>query len=252
MRLSRAARLVSRLTRRAGFEVVRYPGGKTHWRRVATLLEEREINLVLDVGANTGQYARTLRAAGYRHRIVSFEPLVEAHRELERAARDDPLWQVAGPTALGGIGGEATLNVNSSSDMSSLLPMRVSIARHLDSDRVIETRRVPVQRLEALWEKLVSEGERVFLKCDTQGSELAVLEGTGARIGEVTGLQLELSLVPIYQGEPSYLETLERVHALGFEPYLVIPGYFSRSMGRMLQFDAVLMRPAGAAAPGGN
>lgn len=249
MKRPRLARALTRLTRRAGFEVVRYPGGKSHWRRIAALLAARGVDVVLDVGANTGQYARALRRAGYGRRIVSFEPSESAHRELEHAASGDPRWQVAPAMALGERCGEATLHVNASSDMSSLLPMREEMARHLDSDRVIDTRRVPVQRLDAIWEQFIAAGETVFLKCDTQGTEMAVLEGAGTRLDAVAGLQLELSLAPIYEQEPPWLEALARVQAMGFEPHLVIPGYFSRSMQRMLQFDAVLMRPPPRAAP---
>jgi len=55
-------------------------------------LESRQVNVVLDVGANSGQYATDLRRAAYKGRIVSFEPLSGPFSLLERSAARDPLW----------------------------------------------------------------------------------------------------------------------------------------------------------------
>lgn len=57
------------------------------------LMEHLGIDLVLDVGANTGQYASSLRKAGYRAQIVSFEPLHRAYSRLARSAECDRRWR---------------------------------------------------------------------------------------------------------------------------------------------------------------
>ena len=69
-----------------------------------------------------------------------------------------------------------------------------------------------------------------------------MLDGLAGAVDRVAGLQLELSLVPIYQGQPDYLTVLNRVGELGFTPHLVIPGYFSRQHGQMIEFDVVCFR----------
>ena len=115
-------RLLTRLSRGLGFEVVAYPGGKLHWRQLVQVLERARIDTVLDVGANVGQYAQSLRRAGYPHRIVSFEPLPEPNAYLYTLAQGDPAWQIAAPVALGAAFGEVSLNVSAESEMSSVLP----------------------------------------------------------------------------------------------------------------------------------
>src|SRR5215831_3678983 len=74
------------------------------------LIEKYAIDLVLDVGANTGQFARQLRQYGYTGRIVSFEPLRAALLQLQTQAARDPAWEVW-PYALGDTVTKQSLNI---------------------------------------------------------------------------------------------------------------------------------------------
>jgi len=76
-------------------------------------LRSRDINVVLDVGANRGQFGARLRADGYSGSIVSFEPASEPFRELMLRAEVDEKWE-AHKIALGEIPGRANLNVSMS------------------------------------------------------------------------------------------------------------------------------------------
>src|SRR5262245_58897837 len=83
---------VKQWLRRCGYNVARYNVQSCADAQLALIVSRLEIDLVLDVAANVGQYARSLRQGGYDGRIVSFEPLSEAHAGLLRAARGDPRW----------------------------------------------------------------------------------------------------------------------------------------------------------------
>jgi hypothetical protein len=56
-------------------------------------LRQFKIDLVLDVGANMGQFASEIRHCGYAGRIVSFEPLSQAHGQLLQSSAGDSLWE---------------------------------------------------------------------------------------------------------------------------------------------------------------
>lgn len=233
-----------RLIRRLGFEVTRYPPKVSPWPRLVTLLERHGVTLVLDVGANTGQYAARLREHGYAGRIVSYEPQSAAHAELlARNALRHRGWEIAPRAAVGAKEGETSINVSAESDMSSVLAMTEEAARYFTSSRTVATERAPVVTLADEIAGRAGPSDRVFVKSDTQGFEAEVLDGLGRAIDRVVGLQLELSLHPIYQGQPRYLEMLQRIEAEGFAPMLLIPGYWSRRHGRMLEFDVVAFRP---------
>jgi hypothetical protein len=76
---------------RMGLDIIRYDAEHSGELQRRQLFEERGIDLVLDVGANEGQYAGAMQRNGYDGRIVSFEPLASAHRE--RRASAVPGWE---------------------------------------------------------------------------------------------------------------------------------------------------------------
>jgi FkbM family methyltransferase len=213
-----------------------------HWAQLVDILGRAEVSLILDVGANVGQYATYLRQSGYDGRIVSFEPLAEAWAALDAAAAGDPDWQVAARMAIGAADGTVVVNRSAESDMSSILPLDAAFLESSPSSAYVAQETVPVRRLDAVFGDHVQADDRVFVKIDTQGYERQVLAGAAGVIDAVTGLQVEMSLLPLYDGEATFDELMARMRALGFAPHLLIPGYYSRHLGRMLQVDGVFLR----------
>ena len=227
--------------RRLGLDVTRYPVGTPEY-QVARLLRHHRVDTVLDVGANSGQYGAALRACGYDGRIESFEPIGELHRQLLRRRGGDPRW-TAWNCALGEHAGPATINVAANAGASSsLLPMLEQHVEAAPGAVYVRSERIEVNRLDALWERLAGPGERVFLKLDVQGFERQVLAGAGARVADCVGLQLEVSLVPLYEGGMLYGEAADWADDNGFTLMQVLPGFTDDRSGRMLQCDMVLFR----------
>ena len=101
-----------------------------------------------------------------------------------------------------------------------------------------------MRTLDAVFDDHVGVEDRAFLKIDTQGYERAVLDGAANSLPRLAGLQVELSLTPLYEGEASWREIVDRLVAAGFELRFVLPGYYDRHLKRMLQFDGVFIRRA--------
>lgn len=180
-----------------------------------TLLERLNINCVLDVGANRGQFATELRASGYRGYIVSFEPIGNEFALLQKRFGLDKRWK-GYQIALGSVETSMHLNVvKNLTVMSSLLtPIRMEKAG-------IAVERVEVRRLDNLFPSILAgiADPRVFLKMDTQGYDLEVFKGAGNAVRTLQGLQSELSVKPIYEGMPNYLEALSTYEEAGFDLY---------------------------------
>jgi len=81
-----------------------------------------------------------------------------------------------------------------------------------------------------------------LLKMDVQGYEEAVLRGAHRSLSMVRGVQLELSLVPLYEGAWSFSDAVEHFQASGFELVSLEPGFYDHSTGRLLQVDGIFMR----------
>jgi FkbM family methyltransferase len=179
-----------------------------HLRRLLSFLR---INCVLDVGANHGQFAKELRAIGYSGRIVSFEPLQREFDRMSEHFSHDANWR-GYRLALGSDEALMDIHVDRLTVLSSFLN---SIAKH-DQQR---TERVSVKRLDTMFSSVVQgiESPRVFLKMDTQGYDLEVFNGAAGCIAEICGIQSELSVQPLYEGMPHYLEALETYERAGFD-----------------------------------
>ncbi len=215
--------------------------------RLARTLAALDLTAVLDIGANVGQYAGLLRIGGYAGRLVSCEPLSAAYGELAARAAKDPAWTPV-RTAVGAAEGTATIHVAGNSQSSSLLPMRQS---HVDADpssAIVGSEEVPVTTVRDLVDVHDLDPARTLLKVDTQGFESAVLDGAGDLLSDFAAVQLELSYVPLYDGQVLADELLTRVFEAGFAFWSIEPG-FAGPDGRLLQADALLVRrdlvPAG-------
>lgn len=237
-------RLVQRALRRVGYELHPYdpdPVPATEDMQRAKLLAGERVDVLLDVGANEGQYAVRMRRAGFAGRIASFEPLSDAFAALERRAAADPRWE-ARRLALSDSDGTAAIHVAGNSTSSSLLDMGEQHLRSAPDSAYVGSEQVPTARLDSLWDELVRDGERAFLKLDVQGFEMHVLRGATRALQELRGVQAELALAHLYEGDSPWREVVDHLAALGFELAGVEPGFGDPDTGRMLQFDGVFLR----------
>lgn len=225
-----------------GLDVTRYRPSRTDVGRLATMLAHHDVECVLDIGANTGQFAKALRAANYARRIVSFEPLSSAHRELSAAAEHDELWTVADRVAVGDVEGEIEMHIAGNSVSSSALDMLDSHVAAAPDSSYVGAESAAVNTLDTLVARYDDVTGRMFLKIDTQGYESKVLDGAAATLQAAIGVQLELSMVPLYEHQALYGELVERMRSLGFTVWAIWPALFDPESGRMIQADATFFR----------
>jgi FkbM family methyltransferase len=207
------------------------------------LLKVTGADVVLDVGANVGQFGDLLWHLGFQGKLISFEAIPEVHAQLVKYATGrNRSWLVAPCAALGSRCGEIEMNISANSVSSSVLSMRQTHLESAPQSRYIRKQIVEIKRLDELSARYISPGSKLFLKVDTQGYELEVLKGATGLWAQTVGLQLELSLVPLYDQAPTIVEMIEFMASTGFELFGFVPGFRDQHSGRMLQIDGFFVR----------
>jgi FkbM family methyltransferase len=237
-------RAVRPFLHRAGIEVISYRPSVADRDRMQLLVDER-IDLLLDVGASTGTYVERVRADGYRGRVISFEPLLGSFSELSRAASGDDAWECR-RVALGDTDGPETINVSRNRGSSSVLPITERCVESAPEAEYVATEEIEVARLDSLAPTLVGGARRLFLKLDVQGFELHVLRGAAETLRLVRGLEAELSLAPLYEGQVLLQDMVDYLEHEGFALIGLARGFRDRSTGRILQLDGLFVRAVDA------
>jgi FkbM family methyltransferase len=223
------------LARKLGYEVTAYTPLRSHRLRRAKLIREAGVDLLLDGGANRGQYAAEVRRLGYRGRIVSVEPLPAAFEALERRAAGDAEWSCV-RSALAAAEGELELRAAAIAEVSSAL--RATGADHTEGWQEAETIRVPATTVD----RLAGAARRPFLKLDLQGYELEALRGSAATLAVAAAVEVELSTVALYDGAPCLPEVVSWLDARGYTLFSAEPALVDYESGRVLQLDGLFVR----------
>jgi FkbM family methyltransferase len=208
------------------------------------LLMAARIDLVIDVGANIGQFGEELRKYGYRERIVSLEPLSAPFAELMRKCARDSKW-TAHNLAVGAQNGEAYINVSANSFSSSLLEVLPAIVEKIPKTKTIGRERIRISTLDALFSEISSGASNIFMKLDVQGTEKDVLIGAAASLPRIGHVQLEMSIEPFYSGEPCFPELDAQMRNLGYKLISIGPTLTNSATGEMLQVDGIYRRNYG-------
>jgi len=228
---------INKLIAKAGYRIVR--------RNIDLLdiLRLRNVDLVIDVGANEGQFAAFLRRKGYYGRIASFEPIPAVCARLKQLHLNDPNWAVY-ELALGDYDGPGKLNIAKSSQLSSLLPPTRSNQKRERDVIPIRSEDITVQRLDTIFPSL--RATRPFLKLDVQGAEELVLRGAKETLLKVVGVQLEIALYQFYETQLLLGDVLRLMDDLGFMLAVMDPiGYYDPADPcHLMEMDCVFVRKA--------
>ena len=108
--------------------------------------------------------------------------------------------------------------------------------------RYVSTETVPIVTLDET--NYAPIGANALLKIDTQGFELEVLNGAAELLKKIQGVQLEMSLTPMYEGAPSFQALHDYMSERGFELWGLDSVFSDPKTRRLYQVDATFFRKA--------
>lgn len=240
IKINKIIETVHNFVRRTGFDITRYPSPTFESSR-NQLLIYHDINVVLDVGANIGQYGERLRNAGYNKRIISFEPMSNEFKVLKEKCSADSLWECY-QIGLGEEYAIMEINISQNSISSSLLPMLHRHETAAPKSVFINKENVQIKRLNDVVPRIVDfNSSKILLKMDAQGYELSILKGADDILSKVDMIESELSFVPLYEGQPLITDMVNYLDRKDFTLVYVNNG-FTHETGHVLQADGLFVR----------
>jgi FkbM family methyltransferase len=213
---NRLVKIAQRRARRHGYSLVVAPSrgaGAPVWDAWDWVRATTNIQTVVDIGANDGSYAAYLYDFFQPRVIHAVEPLPSCQESLAALGRRLPGLTVH-QVALAEAPGEATFFANGYAPASSLL--RVSeLSRQVFPETERETAvTVALARLDDLLPAATLERD-ILIKIDVQGVEDRVIRGGQAVFSAAKIVLVEMSFVPIYQGQPLFEEVHRLLEACG-------------------------------------
>ena len=207
---------------------------------IVKTLDFYNIDLVIDIGANKGQFGKEIREFGYKKKLISFEPMKSAFLELKEQSKKYPLWEVENL----GFGKETSyefLNISKNSVSSSILQVLETSTNVNQDTKFVSKEQINLISLNEYLSKNDIGDNKVFVKIDTQGFEKNIILGAEKVKDKITGFLLELSIVELYNSAALFNEMISLLNKFGFELWSLERGFSNKKTGRTLQFDAIFI-----------
>jgi FkbM family methyltransferase len=216
--------------------------GKPRARDLDDFVRDRGIDLVIDVGASTGQFGLSLRAGGYKGTIVSFEPFSGSFQTLKRRAAADGNWE-AHQFGLSSNEGKAALHVSELAVFNSMHKTTGAAQMHDSRMAVSRDEEITLRTLDQVAADLTG---KILLKIDTQGHEWQVLQGGRKTLERSLGVLMDLPVIHTHVGAWRFHDAVRFMDGAGFVPAQIEPaGFHGNDKVSAVEFDC-LFRPRSA------
>jgi FkbM family methyltransferase len=172
------------------------------------------LDTVVDIGANRGQFALCIRRLYPMVEIHSFEPLARAgakYRAIFHADQRAHLYAAA----IASQSGKASMHVARWDVSSSLLPFAKAQQDNFSFSEETGREEVRTAPLSEFLDASHLAG-RALLKLDVQGFERAALEGCESLLRHFHFVYVEASFVELYVGQALAADVIQYLHSKGF------------------------------------
>jgi FkbM family methyltransferase len=203
-------------------------------------LKNMEIKTILDIGANSGQFAREIHQLIPDATLFSFEPLSDCYEQLIDNFQGVKNFK-AFNLALGNETGFKEIHRSEYSLSSSLLPMATSHKEAFPFTSNSISQKIEIAKLDDVADQLNLQ-RPILIKLDVQGFEDSVIKGGRNTISLADIIITELSVEELYEGQKLFDDIYKLITDLGF----VYRGNYDQLHdphdGRVLQCDGIFTK----------
>jgi len=204
-------------------------------------IKECNIKTVLDIGANTGQFASWIHKILPQASIFSFEPLIDCYEQLIKNMKGIPNFK-AFNCALGEQDSQCQMFRSEFSPSSSLLPMAETHKKVFPHTKNSIVEDIVVRKLDTVFNDIELE-DNILIKIDTQGYEDKVIAGGKQIISRAKVVIAETSFEELYQGQSLFGEIYDAMTKMGFEYRGGLDNQRKNPAdGRVLQADSIFVK----------
>lgn len=206
---------------------------------VYNVLLDFDIKSIIDIGANEGQFAKTIRAIFPTASIYSFEPLPDVYEKLSMLCLQDPKLQVFN-LALSNDSEIKQMFKSSFSPSSSILPMLDLHKKEWpdsSSNTIVEVNSITLDD----WIEAFNEifNDNFLIKLDVQGYELPVIQGGINTLKQAKIVLIEVSFYEFYENQPLFDDVYDCLRKLGFEYRGNLHQFLSKDNKKIIFADAI-------------
>ena len=208
---------------------------------IVRTLVNYNIDLVLDIGANEGQFAKKIIQYGYNKEILSFEPIKSVHKQLLINSKKYQNWKIYKSCAFGKSTSTKKINISKNTVSSSFLKINKI---HLDIEpnaEFVGKENVKLLSLNNFLNKKKFRSKKIFIKIDTQGYEKNIILGGNKVLNKVTGIMIETAISKVYKSEAIYLDMIKLMKKFGFKIWSIERGFTNKKTGQVLQMDIIFI-----------
>ena len=206
------------------------------------ILNIRNIDCFLDIGAFQGDFAKNLILSGFKGQIISFEPVSENHNKLESKAQKFKNWEVYKRIGLGDKREVLKINVSENLQSSSFLNNNTSHVKLLNESKYKYSEDCEIILLDDLYDKLYSTYKNIFIKIDAQGFEKKIINGAPKIINMCKGIICEVNNEILYENDIHWKEMIKIFEDQNFKLHSIRDAYTDTKSGKTIQFDVIFVK----------
>jgi FkbM family methyltransferase len=203
-------------------------------------VKDLNISTVLDIGANSGQFALSFNSVNPKAMIYSFEPIPQCFQALKKNIANIE-GMAAFNVGLGDFTGELDFEVNTHSMSSSFLKMTETHKSAFPETLSSTVTKLKVEKLDSFIEK-IEVVKPLLIKLDVQGFEEQVIKGGENMISLASIIIIETSFKILYEKQPLFDDIYFLLKKHGF----IYAGSFDQLKdpltGATLQEDSIFIR----------